>query len=201
MELTTGLRASGRRDVEMKRIRTMVVAIVAFAAGAGVAVTVSATRAPVGSSVSTSAPVSADPVSSLLSVGALSSTSPGCDAALQRKAFVALVAVESAETGMSMKDIRTQLMSGKTLDQIAGSKDAKVRTTALDDVQQLLDLAVANGKVKVADESADLAKAKDWVNKAMTLDVRSVPKPSAKPSGCGRGHDNGKPSPRPSHTP
>lgn len=172
----------------MLGIRTIGIAVATFVAGAGAALGGVALSAPPAASVDSSGAFGNDSFGTLL---AAQTTAPGKATCNQRRAFIALAAVESSVTGTSLRQILSDLQQGQTLDQIAGSKDADVKSTANGDVKQILDFMVANGKVSASDESADLAKASAWIDKAMALDIRTVASQGQGSASCGKGLGGG----------
>jgi hypothetical protein len=78
-----------------------------------------------------------------------------------------LVQLVATQTGLSVKQVRTQVRAGKSLDAIAGSRAQAVRDAALDAVTRRLDAARATGTITAARETKLLATAKDRIVKVM----------------------------------
>jgi hypothetical protein len=78
-----------------------------------------------------------------------------------------LVQLVATQTGLSVKQVRTQVRAGKSLDAIAGSRAQAVRDAALDAVTRRLDATRATGTITAARETKLLATAKDRIVKVM----------------------------------
>ncbi len=82
-----------------------------------------------------------------------------------------VLAISATVLGQSQQQILDQLRSGKTLDQIAGSKASTIEQQALAKLQSALDKRVAAGKLSSTQEKSMLDKAKTALDTAMSSDL------------------------------
>ena len=78
-----------------------------------------------------------------------------------------LVAQTARQTGQTLEQVRTELRSGKSLDDIAGSKAQAVRDAVLDTVTRDLDALRAKGTITQAQETRILGRMKTRITKVM----------------------------------
>jgi hypothetical protein len=78
-----------------------------------------------------------------------------------------LVAETAKQTGQTVKQVRTELRGGKSLDGIAGSKAQAVRDAVLDTVTKRLDALRAKGTITQAQETKILARMQTRITKVM----------------------------------
>lgn len=120
-------------------------------------------------------------VSASLASGTANAT-PATSGQKNGNPYVGLAFLTSAATGESVDTMKAQLKEGKSLDTIAGAKDAQVKTEANGYVRILVDFAVAQGKITRAQADADAAKAHEVIDYLMAADV-STYVTDTKPSG------------------
>lgn len=127
-------------------------------AAAIVAVT-GATAGIVVAAAHTATPAAASP-----QVAASSTPSPSPPAGARTRArhplITALVVATAKETGLSITTIRSDLRSGQTLNQVAGSKAGDVENDVLTALRTRLDKAVAGGRLTKDQETARLNAAR-----------------------------------------
>jgi hypothetical protein len=93
-----------------------------------------------------------------------------------------VLAIAAGATGLTEQQILDQLRTGKTLNQIAGSKAASIQQQAVDKLKAALDKRVAAGKLDAAREQTMLDQAKVALDKAMAADLSSkIPPAGAAP--------------------
>jgi len=90
-----------------------------------------------------------------------------------------VLAIAASVLGQTQEQILDQLRSGKTLDQVAGSKASTIEQQALDKLKAALDKRVAAGKLSSTQESTMLDKAKTALEKAMSTDLSGKIPPAA----------------------
>ena len=78
-----------------------------------------------------------------------------------------LVEQTATQTGQTVKQVRTELRSGKSLDAIAGSKAQAVRDAVLDTVTKRLDALRAEGTITQAQETRILGRMRTRITKVM----------------------------------
>ena len=129
---------------------------IAAAAGIGVTAFASSGPAPVAATLTAAAPTATPSPSASHGATAGSPTKHAHHllAGLRHR----LVVATAAATGQTPKQVRAELRSGKSLDQIAGSKAASVKAAVTADVKALLDKAVADHTITQARENAILGR-------------------------------------------
>jgi hypothetical protein len=113
-----------------------------------------------------SGPTSAAPAASAAT--ATPSSGAGANSGHRPALALALVRAAAKETGIAPKTIRQDLLSGQTLDQIAGGKAAAVENDVLTALQTRLDKAVNAGKITKDQEANRLAQAKARIETVMS---------------------------------
>lgn len=93
-----------------------------------------------------------------------------------------LVQATSKETGLSPATVRTDLRSGKTLDEIAGAKAPAVLNDVLANVQARLQKAVTAGRLTTTAEAKQLARVKSRLQLLMSRNLTKHPRPITSPS-------------------
>jgi hypothetical protein len=78
-----------------------------------------------------------------------------------------LVEQTATQTGQTVKQVRSELRSGRSLDQIAGSKAQAVRDAVLDTVTKRLDALRAQGTITQAQETKILHRVQTRIAKVM----------------------------------
>ena len=78
-----------------------------------------------------------------------------------------LVEQTARQTGQTVKQVRTEMRSGKSLDDIAGSKAQTVRDAVLDTVTKRLDALRAKGTITQAQETKILGRMRTRITKVM----------------------------------
>jgi len=78
-----------------------------------------------------------------------------------------LVEQTATQTGQTVKQVRTELRSGKSLDAIAGSKAQAVRDAVLDTVTKRLHALRAEGTITQAQETRILGRMRTRITKVM----------------------------------
>jgi hypothetical protein len=78
-----------------------------------------------------------------------------------------LVAQTATQTGQTVEQVRAELRSGKSLDDIAGSKAQSVRDAVLDTVTKRLDALRARGTITQAQETKILARMSTRITRVM----------------------------------
>jgi hypothetical protein len=119
------------------------------------------------------------------------SPSPGasntCKPAERGAAFGAarqVLAIAASVLGQTREQILDQLRSGKTLDQVAGSKASTIEQQSLDKLKSALDKRVTAGKLSSTQETTMLAAAKTALVKAMSSDLSGRIPAAGAGAGC-----------------
>ena len=79
----------------------------------------------------------------------------------------ALIQITAKDTGQTPQQVQQALQSGKSIDDIAGSKAPQIKTDALAALKTALDKRVAAGKLTSSQETTILAAAPAMLDKAM----------------------------------
>lgn len=158
----------------------------ALIAGAGIVAAGVATGVAVAHTVAPSTAALAASTSA-----ATPSASPGasntCRPALRGPALGAakqVLDIAATDLGQTRQQILDQLRSGKTLDQIAGSKASTIENDALAKLKAALDKRVADGKLSSSQETTMLSKARAALDKAMSSDLSGKLPPAAGSGDC-----------------
>ena len=77
---------------------------------------------------------------------------------------MAMVNRFAQELGVTAAQLKADVMAGQTLDEIAGSKDAQVKSDLLTYARNALDKAVTRGAISSSQESSLLSDAQDAIN-------------------------------------
>ena len=80
----------------------------------------------------------------------------------------------TTDTKLTWKQIGAELLSGKTLDQIAGANAAKVEADALAEVKAGLSLGVAKGAITAAEEARLVTDARDAISVLMAAKLSAL---------------------------
>ncbi len=99
-----------------------------------------------------------------------------------------VLGISATVLGQSQQQILDQLRSGKTLDQIAGSKASTIEQQALAKLQSDLDKRVAAGKLSSTQEKSMLDKAKTALETAMSSDLSGKIPPAGATGDCAPGN-------------
>jgi hypothetical protein len=161
----------------MTSLQRLVTRRVALAAGALALAGISA------AAVVTVGSASTPPASAKLTV-AQKATKPRASRPLQLAATLraALVQATVKETGLSLATVRADLRSGKSLDEIAGSKATTVVNDVLAKVQARLQKAVTAGRLTTTAEANELAKVKARLEALMSRQFTKHPRTRPSPS-------------------
>lgn len=135
----------------------LIIGAVILAAGSAAAVTMPMLNATPTAAIATAAPATSP-----------SPTTHAKHAKLGQVARALLVKLVAHDTGKSVAEIRSELKAGKSLNDIAGTQAASVRTQALARVKKTLDRAVLKGKLTVQQEATLMTKAGKQLDKLMS---------------------------------
>ena len=119
-------------------------------------------------------------------------------AALVQKALALL----ATQTGQSVASVRSQLLAGKSIDDIAGAKAPAIESAILAQVNKLAGRAVSAGKITATQEATMLAAAKTRVEALMAEPGTQLLADAQKllkglQGGAARHHGAATPSPSP----
>ncbi|MDQ2960473.1 MAG: hypothetical protein M3R48_05415 [Candidatus Dormibacteraeota bacterium] len=130
--------------------------VVAAAAGGGITYAVASHNTP--STTTTQPSTPAAPATHAKKTGGSSE---------RRAAAEKLLALVTTDTGQTLASIESQLQGGSSMNQVAGANATKLESDVMAALKTALDHRVTAGKLTATQESADLARAKTYLDKLM----------------------------------